>query len=59
VLRRFAAEHDVIMIDLPRLLSKAPQPRAEYFQDQIHPNSEGHRLIAEAALATPRARWPQ
>lgn len=48
LLRRFASEHDVTIVDLPSMLEDAPGRRSRYFRDAIHPNEEGHRQIAEA-----------
>jgi lysophospholipase L1-like esterase len=49
LLREFAAEHGLPLIDLPNLLRKTPsKPREEYFLDRLHPTAEGHALIAEA-----------
>ena len=49
LLREFAEEHDLPLVDLPNLLRKTPfKPREEYFLDRVHPTAEGHALIAEA-----------
>jgi lysophospholipase L1-like esterase len=49
LLREFALEHDLPLVDLPNLLRKTPfKPREDYFLDRVHPTAEGHALIAEA-----------
>lgn len=57
LLRRFATEFVVPVVDLPALLSGLPQPRANYFQDPIHPNRDGQRVIATAILGVVGNRW--
>jgi lysophospholipase L1-like esterase len=48
LLRELAGADDVILIDLHAMLADAPKPRPSYFDDAMHPTSEGHRLMAEA-----------
>jgi len=48
LLRRFASEHGVMIVDLPSLLEVDPGERDRYFRDLSHPNEEGHRQIAKA-----------
>ena len=46
LLREFASEHGIPLVDLPERLGAPPGLRARYFVDPIHPNSEGHERIA-------------
>lgn len=46
LLREFAAKEAVPLVDLPRAFRSLPQPRSDYFFDDIHPNAAGHELIA-------------
>lgn len=50
LLREFGQQDGVELVDLPMIHSDAnlPSARADYFVDSIHPNAEGHRLIAKA-----------
>jgi lysophospholipase L1-like esterase len=57
LLRRFAAEHGLAIVDLPRRLASLPGSRADYFVDLIHPNDEGHRRIAAAIVDVLLERW--
>lgn len=57
LLRRFASEYAVTTVDLPALLAPLPAPRASYFQDAVHPNADGQRVIASAILAVVGSRW--
>ena len=43
----FAVENDVLLVDLPRELSHLEEEKGRHFIDEVHPNPEGHRLIAE------------
>jgi len=47
LLRQFAAEHAVAMIDLPAHLAGTGERRPEYFSDAVHPNAAGHALITD------------
>jgi lysophospholipase L1-like esterase len=59
LLRAFAAEHVVPVIDLPDRLSAIAGPaRKAFFMDLIHPNALGHQRIAEAIDAGLRDSWP-
>lgn len=46
VLREFAAQENVPLVDLPKRLVSLPRARSEYFVDELHPNAAGHELIA-------------
>jgi lysophospholipase L1-like esterase len=48
LLRELEGADDVILIDLHAMLVGLPKPRESYFDDTMHPTSEGHRLMAEA-----------
>ncbi len=49
LLKEFATENNLPLVDLPNLLRKTPfKPREEYFLDRVHPTADGHALIAEA-----------
>jgi lysophospholipase L1-like esterase len=48
LLREFAEKNNVPIIDLPDKLRTLPQPKEKYFRDRLHPNAQGHKLIAEA-----------
>jgi lysophospholipase L1-like esterase len=48
LLRELAGADDIILIDLHARLADLPKPRTSYFDDAMHPNAEGHRLMAEA-----------
>ena len=56
VWRRVAACHSVPGFDLPARLASAAKPRAEYFEDNMHPTAEGHALIAREVADVIRAR---
>ena len=43
LLRRFAAEHELPLVDLPTAIPE----EADYFTDASHPNAAGHARIAE------------
>ena len=48
LLRDFAKANDVPAVDLPLVLpQRLEHPLNHYFSDQVHPTSDGHRLIAE------------
>jgi lysophospholipase L1-like esterase len=57
LLRRFAGENGVDLIDLPMLLKGLPGNRADYFLDITHPNERGHAVIGAAIEASLRAIW--
>jgi len=57
LLRRFASEHGVTIVDLPSLLEVDPAARDRYFRDLSHPNQEGHRQIAKGIAGVLRDKW--
>ncbi len=57
MLRRFGAETGVPVVDLPELLG-GQRPWDRYFaSDGIHPNEDGHRLVADAIVLELRRNW--
>jgi lysophospholipase L1-like esterase len=57
LLREFCAENAVPVVDLPKILRMPAAERKEYFIDRVHPNMEGHRLIARAIAKRLRLIW--
>ncbi len=58
VLRDFAREHRVPVIDLPNLLEHIPTSMIDdCFLDEVHPSALGHSLIASTALPRLRTEW--
>lgn len=53
LLRDFCSAAGVPIVDLPEILGELPRPQTDYFVDSIHPNSEGHDLIAKALAREP------
>lgn len=47
LLRELTAWNDITVVDLPAKLIDLPNLRGSYFLDRVHPNPDGHRLIAE------------
>lgn len=48
---------EVLVVDLPARLAARKPRRKFFFDDGIHPNAEGHRLIAAEILDVLRAAW--
>jgi lysophospholipase L1-like esterase len=42
-----ASSETVTVIDLPKRLDHLSVDRARYFRDQVHPNRQGHQIMAE------------
>jgi lysophospholipase L1-like esterase len=57
LLRRLGAAGEIVLVDLPLELRHVPGRRASYFVDGIHPNADGHRVIAVALAERLREIW--
>jgi lysophospholipase L1-like esterase len=57
LLREFAAENGVTIVDLPVLLKDLEARKAELFLDLAHPNAEGHRAIGLAIASELQQAW--
>ncbi|MEW6744833.1 MAG: GDSL-type esterase/lipase family protein [Planctomycetota bacterium] len=57
LLREFAAEHGLPLVDLPEELADLTEATSNYFIDPMHPNAAGHGLIAEAIQAAIEKFW--
>jgi lysophospholipase L1-like esterase len=55
LLREFAAENDIVLVDLPSEFATVPTER--YFIDPLHPTERGHRMIAAAIASTLEQAW--
>jgi len=58
LLRKFAAQHNISIVDLPKALKMPPKQKQRYFRDSTHPNPKGHRAIAEAIADNLWQLWP-
>jgi lysophospholipase L1-like esterase len=52
LLRSFAEQENITVVDLPLEAESRSLVRADYFHDQIHPNSAGHQFIATMITKT-------
>jgi len=57
LLRKFAAENNVLIVDLPKILEIPNKRKKIFFRDSTHPNPRGHRAIAEAIAGKLRQFW--
>ena len=57
MLRAFAQDHQLTIVDLQRSLIRTPKRREKYFDDPVHPNEAGHALIAKQIVAVVRRPW--
>jgi lysophospholipase L1-like esterase len=57
LLRQLSDWKDVIIVDLPAMLNNLSESPSEFFADEIHPNEQGHRLIAQAIERELLANW--
>ena len=57
VLREFDNRIDVIVVDLPELLTAKKTDGKHHFFDDIHPTSTGHQIIAEAVYDRLKPYW--
>jgi lysophospholipase L1-like esterase len=58
LLRTFARDHHLTVVDLPARLHDVSSAVGTNFLDRIHPNPNGHRLIAAEIAAVLRDQWP-
>jgi hypothetical protein len=57
LLRRFADEFGVPLVDLQTSLQHLSSRKSELFTDASHPTEEGHRLIADEVWKVIGDRW--
>ena len=57
LLREVQSWDDVTVVDLPARLNNVPEPPASFFLDVVHPNPEGHRLIAREIGSQLQSSW--
>ncbi len=57
LLRDFCAAHDVPIVDLPRRLASIGPRIGNFFGDPVHPQPNGHRLIAREIEEVVRPLW--
>lgn len=57
LLREAAGWEGVVVVDLPAKLAALDTSRASFFADGLHPNREGHRLIAQAIAEALGSVW--
>jgi lysophospholipase L1-like esterase len=58
LLRIFAVQNNIVIVDLPKALKVPPKKKKRYFRDSTHPNPRGHRMIAEAIAEKLWQLWP-
>lgn len=59
LLRKFASNRNVHVVDLPHNTKHLNNRLNEYFDDNIHPNAKGHALIAENIQEKIREIWAE
>ena len=59
LLRRFATEHQLPIVDLPRAMAEQGAALGEIFADNVHPNAAGQRWMAEEIWKVVGDRWSQ
>jgi len=57
LLRELTTWDDITVVDLPTKLTDLPNPRESFFLDVVHPNPDGHRLIAEVIGEQLHTSW--
>lgn len=59
LLREYAARSGITIVDLPYKLKHLAAVKKKYFRDNLHPNTRGHRLIAEAVTEVLSQLWEE